>query len=79
MKRYLGKTVSERELLMQRLKVPGMRCGHCADAVTRAIQGVHPEAKVTVDLEGKWVTVEGSGDSKRLTAAIEAAGFEVGA
>ena len=34
----------------QRLHVSGMSCGHCVRAVTEAVRGVAPLAKVEVDL-----------------------------
>ena len=42
------------------LKVPSIACGGCADTITKAIAGEKPEAKVSVDVEAKMVTVEAS-------------------
>lgn len=63
----------------QRFHVSGMSCGHCVRSVTEAVQGIDPTAKVAVDLQAKTVTVNGTGDRKRMEAAIVDAGYEVAA
>ena len=35
---------------MIELNVRGMTCGHCADAVSRAIRAVDPQARVRIDV-----------------------------
>ncbi|WP_144223816.1 heavy-metal-associated domain-containing protein [Mesorhizobium amorphae] len=45
---------------MLNLKVPEMTCGHCASTVEKAVKGVDPKAKVTVDLGASTVSVEGA-------------------
>jgi copper chaperone len=60
--------------------VPAIHCGHCRDAVTREVAAVEGVQSVDVDLDGKLVTVTGSGlDDTALRAAIEEAGYEVAA
>jgi copper chaperone len=44
--------------------IPDMSCGGCAHAITRAVTGLDPAARVDVDVPVKIVTV-----------TIEAAGF----
>ena len=61
----------------QRLHVSGMSCSHCVRAVTEAVQGVDPSAKVAVDLQAGLVTVDGDADRGSLAAAITDAGYEV--
>jgi len=56
--------------------VEGMTCQGCANAVTKAITQLAPEATVKVDLPGKQVTVAGLDDDKAVAEAVEAAGFD---
>lgn len=42
------------------LKVSGMTCGGCINAVIRAIQSQDPSAKVRTDLDAQTVTLETS-------------------
>ena len=58
--------------------VNGMTCGHCARAVTRAIQQLDPEAVVQVDLPQKLVKIAGDLSEQDVRAAIVEAGFEPG-
>ena len=57
------------------LSVDNMSCGHCVAAVTRAVQGVDPGARVEVDLERKAVHVESDAQRARVVAAIVDAGY----
>lgn len=64
---------------MLRLKVNGMTCGHCVQAVKKAVEGVAPEAIVDVSLEKGEVTIS---DNKAIAAdkishAIAEQGYEV--
>ena len=56
--------------------VEGMTCQGCAAAVTRAIVTAAPGTRVTVDLGGKKVSVEGNAPAAAVKAAVEDAGFE---
>lgn len=60
---------------MLNLKVPEMTCGHCASTVEKAVKGVAPKAKVTVDLGASTVSVEGASDEEAVSAAILQAGY----
>jgi len=62
---------------MTRLKVSGMTCEGCANAVRGAIARLAPAAAVVVDLERGEVAIAGEIDPAAATAAIEAAGFSV--
>jgi copper chaperone len=63
---------------MLRFHVPGMTCGGCVKAVTRAVHGIAPGASVDVDLATKLVIVSGASlDSPRIASAIEGGGFSV--
>jgi copper chaperone len=60
--------------------VPGIHCAHCKDAVIREVEAVEGVQSVDVDLEGKLVTVTGSGlDDSAIRAAIDEAGYMVAA
>lgn len=58
--------------------VNGMTCGHCARAVTHAIQQLDPKAVVQVDLAQKLVKIASDLAEQNIRAAIVDAGFEPG-
>ena len=59
------------------LRVPGMSCAHCVDAVEGEIKAVAGVESASADLETKLVTVRGSAlDDASLRAAIAEAGYE---
>ncbi len=60
---------------MLRFKVSGMTCGHCAQAVTRAVKSVDQTAAVEVDLPTGEVAVRSDADAAAIAAAIEAAAY----
>ena len=60
---------------MLRLDVPSMHCEGCVRGVTRAVNRVAPAAKVSVDLAGRAVSVEGTADERAIVAALARAGF----
>lgn len=62
---------------MLKLKVDGMTCGHCAQTVTKAVEGLPSVARALVDLKAGVVTVEGAADEDAVRRAIEDAGYEV--
>jgi copper chaperone len=59
------------------LKVLGMTCGGCINAVTRAIQAQDPQAKVQADLVTQVVTLETSLSLDLAAELITDAGFPV--
>lgn len=59
------------------LHVQGMTCGHCARAVTLAIQARDRTAQVAVTLESRMVRAETSLDRAAVVATIEAEGYRV--
>ena len=61
------------------LTVTGMTCGHCEKAVTRAIQQLDPQAKVSIDRSANKVDVLSSQPRDRLTQAIIEEGYQVSA
>jgi copper chaperone len=59
------------------LTVTGMTCGHCAKAVTAAIQGKDPTAKVLVDLDAGTVKTETILPRHIVSMAVEEEGYAV--
>jgi copper chaperone len=59
------------------LKVSGMTCGGCINAVTRAIQTQDPQAKVQADLATQVVSLETSLSPGLAAELITDAGFPV--
>jgi len=59
----------------QNLKVSGMTCGHCAHAVTAALQKVPGVTAVEVRVEHGRARVEGDAKPEALIAAVADAGY----
>ena len=57
--------------------VSGMTCGHCAQAISKAIRAVDPRASVEVNVENGSVAVDSSASPERIAAAIPEEGYEV--
>ena len=57
--------------------VKGMNCGHCTQAITKAIAGLDPQAKVDTDIPKQTVTVTSGLDRKQLSDAIVDAGYDI--
>jgi copper chaperone len=62
---------------MLSLKVSGMTCGGCINAVTRAIQSQDPDAKVQADLATQTITLETALSQAHASQLITDAGFPV--
>ena len=62
---------------MLSLKVSGMTCGGCINAVTRAIKAQDPLAKVQADLATQMVTLETVLSEDQASELITDAGFPV--
>ena len=57
-------------------RVEDMTCGHCAGAITKAVQAVDANARVEVDLAQKIVRIEpGAAAAAKVHAAIAEAGY----
>ncbi|WP_449429994.1 heavy-metal-associated domain-containing protein [Pseudomonas putida] len=62
---------------MQVFNVQGMTCGHCAKAVTRAVQEQDAAAQVEIDLAGKQVRVQSAAlAAEQILAAIREEGYQ---
>jgi len=62
---------------MLSLKVSGMTCGGCINAVTRAVQARDPQASVQADLATQIVTLETTLSAAEASQLITDAGFPV--
>ena len=62
---------------MLSLKVSGMTCGGCINAVTRAVQAQDPQATVQADLANQMVTLETTLSKAQVSQLITDAGFPV--
>ncbi|HOP75386.1 MAG TPA: copper ion binding protein [Bacillota bacterium] len=62
------------------LRVEGMSCQHCVDSIVKGLGNLNGVIGVTVDLEGKQVTVdfnEGMITLQAIKDEIEELGYEV--
>jgi len=73
---YASHIQAERDYMLS-LKVSGMTCGGCINAVTRAVQAQDPQAKVQVDLASQTVTLETALSEAQASQIITEAGFPV--
>ena len=68
-------------MTQQTIHVEGMSCDHCVQTITKAVMDVQGVKEVSVNLEGKQVSVdydEREGALKEITGAIAEAGFQAG-
>ncbi len=61
---------------MTKLNVPEMSCGHCIAAIEKAVAGVDADARVSVDLENRTVSIESAIADAALIDALKAGGYE---
>lgn len=62
---------------MNKLSIEGMTCGHCVQAVSKALAKVPGVTRVVeVSLERGEAVVEGSATADALVEAVRAAGYE---
>lgn len=62
------------------IKVDGMACEHCVKAITNAVGALSGVSGVSVDLEGKAVTVDHDPDQapvQTIKSEIEDQGYDV--
>lgn len=57
------------------LRIEGMKCAGCANAVRDALAQVPGVVEVSVDVSSGEATVTGSASSGALTEALQAAGY----
>lgn len=61
----------------QSFTVTGMTCGHCEQAVTRALKQVDPQAEVRIDRAANHVVVQSTQPREQLAHAIAEEGYSV--
>lgn len=61
---------------MFHLNIPEITCGHCVNAVEKAVRSVDPKAEVAVNLETKTASIASELASDAFVIAIEAAGYD---
>lgn len=59
------------------LKVTGMTCQHCVNAISKAIRDRDPRAAVQVDLAAGTVRAETSLPPEAVAAAVTEEGYQV--
>ena len=61
---------------MVTFEVEDMTCGHCVNAITKAVKALEPQAQVQVDLTTRRVEVQpATADTASLIRAIQVAGY----
>ena len=71
-------TSSGSRIMKRELSIEGMNCGHCSNAVDKALRAVSGVREVSVDLAGKKATVEAENvTDDLLKKAVEDAGYQV--
>ena len=63
---------------VKNLRITGMKCQGCANAVTEKLSAVKGVEEVKVDLEKKQVTIEGKPWKWALTRALKGSKYELG-
>jgi copper chaperone len=58
-----------------RIRITGMTCTHCVQAVTRALQAVPGVTEARVQLAPAQATVSGEAETGALLKAIEGEGY----
>ena len=74
----LIQSIIKKETAMQSIKVKGMSCEHCREAVSRAIKSVPGVSSVVVDLkngEARWTEADKL-DINQIKDAVRRVGFE---
>ena len=55
--------------------VPTMSCGHCVGVITKTVQQLDVNARISVDLPAKKVSVETAQDRQTVADALAEAGY----
>ncbi|RMG57814.1 MAG: heavy-metal-associated domain-containing protein [Deltaproteobacteria bacterium] len=59
-----------------KVKIEGMTCQHCVNAVTKALKSLPGVVSVRVSLEEKQAVIEGNPDPEKVLEAIREEGYE---
>ncbi|MHB1529537.1 MAG: CopZ family metallochaperone [Acidiferrobacteraceae bacterium] len=57
------------------LRISGMTCGHCVNAVTKALQSVPGVRSANVSLELEEAVIQGAADAQTLLQAVRGQGY----
>ncbi len=60
---------------MTKLNVPDMSCGHCKAAIEKAVAGVDADARVSVDLQNRTVSIDTKIPDATLINALKEGGY----
>ncbi len=60
---------------MRIFHVPGMNCGGCLRAITRAIEALDPQARVEADVEARTIKVVSAESEASLLNALSNGGY----
>ncbi|NYT57725.1 heavy-metal-associated domain-containing protein [Alcaligenaceae bacterium] len=60
---------------MLEFEVNDMTCGHCASAITKAVQAAAPNAQLDIKLDTHRVQINGAPDAQAIETAIREAGY----
>lgn len=55
--------------------IPAMTCGHCVKAVTQTVQLLDPDAKISVELATKKLTLQTTKDRQTVATVLTEAGY----
>lgn len=64
-----------KDLKPMKLNIPDMSCGHCVQAITKAVKALDDKAEVTANLESKTVTIATSAAARAVSRALDEAGY----
>ena len=60
---------------MKTLHVPDMKCGGCAGAVTRVVEGIVETPQLEIDLSSRQLTLDAGEALAKVRDALARAGF----
>ncbi|HEU5437160.1 MAG TPA: heavy-metal-associated domain-containing protein [Telluria sp.] len=60
---------------MLTLQIPAISCGHCARAITEAVQELDPAARVEVDIDRKRAAIDSSAATAAILARLDEEGY----
>jgi copper chaperone len=63
--------------MTHQIKVEDMACGHCAARVTKKLQTFDPDARISIDLASRTVSIDGAAGRGDYGYAIRDAGYKV--
>lgn len=60
---------------MLQLHIPDMSCGHCQQAVKKAVATVDPEATIAFDMDQRRASLTTTAQATDIMSALETAGY----